>query len=234
MEQRVNIQFCTLNQSSATRNLTDRSALRSSSATQLLEEGRLSRCILGIAKVAEANANQAKALRSVQANTVPERERNASQFITRRRWRAWDARTIGRSPSLTASGTPCRNCPAGNTTLLVRFAFVRSFAFLVLLFVQRGAVHEKQMPFMAGEGACPSAPSSPRVRRSSSETQRLDGRTGRSTRRVWPGRADSFNTSKLRTIREDRDSQECDDCSDARDKPQPPGKLRLAGGRNRC
>jgi len=75
--------------------------------------------------------------------------------------------TIGRSPSLTASGTPCRNCPAGNTTLLVRFAFVRSFAFLVLLFVQRGAVHEKQMPFMAGEGACPSAPSSPRVRRSS-------------------------------------------------------------------
>jgi hypothetical protein len=31
--------------------------------------------------------------------------------------------------------------------------------FWVLPFVQRGAVHEKQMPFMAAEGDCPPAPS---------------------------------------------------------------------------
>ena len=41
---------------------TDRSPLHSSRVTQLLEKSWLARCIIGIMKVAQADANQAKAL----------------------------------------------------------------------------------------------------------------------------------------------------------------------------
>jgi len=50
---------------------------------------------------------------------------------------------------------------------------------------------KKQMPFVAGEGDCPSALSRALVRgvhRSAAET--LDRRSGGIRRRVWPGRAD--------------------------------------------
>ena len=36
------------------------------------EESRLSRCVLGVAKVAQTNSDEAKTLLSVQANTVSE------------------------------------------------------------------------------------------------------------------------------------------------------------------
>ena len=46
---------------------TDCSPLRSSRATQLLEKSRLARCITGIMKVAQADANQAEALLCAEA-----------------------------------------------------------------------------------------------------------------------------------------------------------------------
>src|ERR1700720_5035285 len=59
----------------------------------------------------------------------------------------------------------------------------------VLPFVQRGAVHEKQNSFTAGEGDCPSAPSrAPGCGVHWSEAEALDGRSGRIRRRIWPGR----------------------------------------------
>ena|SRR5580704_16395616 len=49
---------------------TDRpGSLRSSSAYQLLEESRLGRCFIGIVKIAQADANQAKPLVRAEADT---------------------------------------------------------------------------------------------------------------------------------------------------------------------
>ena len=50
-------------------------------AGPLGEKSWLGRCILGIAKVAEANANQPKALPRVQGNTVTERERDGTGLL---------------------------------------------------------------------------------------------------------------------------------------------------------
>jgi hypothetical protein len=78
-----------------------------------------------------------------------------------------------------------RNCLAGNTTLPVQFALFAPSRFSVSPFVQRGAVHEKQMPFMAREGDCPPAPSrAPVWGVHWSEAKTLDGRNGRIRRRV--------------------------------------------------
>ena len=50
------------------------------------EKGRLIRGILRAAEVAQADADKSKTLIWVQANTLPERERNAGQLLVGRRW----------------------------------------------------------------------------------------------------------------------------------------------------
>src|SRR5258708_18895702 len=94
--------------------------------------------------------------------------------------------------SRTASGTPCPNCLAENTTLLVLFALFAPLFCGFLPFAQRR--------FAAQENKCRSwqgkAPVRPRCQGRGvgvhrSEAQSLDRRCGRIRRRVRPGRAET-------------------------------------------
>src|SRR5216684_7122933 len=104
----------------------------------------------------------------------------------------------------TLSELPCRKCSAACSVCIVR-----SFAFSGLPFVQRGAVHKKQMPFMARGGDCPAAPSrAPGYGVHWSEAETLDGRSGRIGRRVQPGRAVKENLGlKNAIIKLNRETQ---------------------------
>src|SRR5690348_691933 len=76
---------------------------------------------------------------------------------------------LGRSP--TASGTPCRNCLAGNTTLHVLVALFAPLLCGFLPFAQRHFAAQKTKPFLAVPGASPRALSRPRSLRLSERSE---------------------------------------------------------------
>src|SRR5439155_2630427 len=80
-------------------------------------------------------------------------------------------RTIGLGRSPTASGTPCRNCLAGNTTLHVLVALFAPFVFGFVPFAQRHFAAQKTTPFLAVPGASPPALSRPRSLRLSERSE---------------------------------------------------------------
>src|SRR5881392_2405254 len=71
-------------------------------------------------------------------------------------------RPIGLVRPPTASGTPCRNCLAGNTTLHVLVALFAPLFCGFLPFAQRHFAAQKTKPFLVVPGASPHALSRPR------------------------------------------------------------------------
>src|SRR2546423_1317457 len=55
----------------------------------LRKKFRLSSSILAVAKVAQPNADEAKTLPRLQANTLPQRQRDAGQLLARGKRSAW-------------------------------------------------------------------------------------------------------------------------------------------------
>ncbi len=53
------------------------------------KKSRLSGPILRVAKVTQADANQAKPLVRAEADTFPQRQGDVSQFLARSGWRTW-------------------------------------------------------------------------------------------------------------------------------------------------
>ena len=53
------------------------------------KKSRLSGAILRVAKVAQADANQAEPLLRAEADTFPQRQGDISELLARSRWRTW-------------------------------------------------------------------------------------------------------------------------------------------------
>src|SRR5260370_12281374 len=79
--------------------------------------------------------------------------------------------TTGLARSPFVSGTPCRNCLAGNTTLHVLDALFAPLLFGFLPFAQRHFAAQITKPFLAVPGASPHALSRPRSLRLSERSE---------------------------------------------------------------
>src|SRR4029077_5451628 len=80
-------------------------------------------------------------------------------------------RPIGLAHPPTATGTPCRNCLAGNITLHVLVALIAPLFCGFLPFAQRHFAAQKTKPFLAVPGASPRALSRPRSLRLSERSE---------------------------------------------------------------